>query len=312
MPSGLVRIEVEGKHNLVIASLVFPGRPSETNPLLLVDSIRDFAGALSEVPIWCYAPVADREISATARKRFLDLDVNLIPFEMNPDIAKFPFMRHAHSASLAEAKAETEAECLGWLAPNTIVLREPKHYSLDNGIDLGYRPVHHKLLGMTYDEPLDSFWADVYRLCNVSEDQVFEMRTQVEDLAIRPYFNAGSLIVRPERKILRTWYDTFLNVYQEKIFREYYRKNECYAIFIHQAILSGIILSTLKTDEMAEFPSNYNYPQNLYAEDISGNRPDTLEQCVTIRHEGFHQDKDWMSKIPAQDELKNWIAARLL
>ncbi|MHA2140912.1 MAG: hypothetical protein ACXADC_13705 [Candidatus Thorarchaeota archaeon] len=298
--------------NLTIATIVFPSKSAETNTLLLVESIRDLAGAFSEVPIKCYLPHTGRQLSKIATKKLLDLDAKIIPFEINRDILRFPFMRHAYAASIAESAAEKEANCMGWVAPNTLILHEPKCFSLGEGLYLGYRPVHHKLLGMEYDEPLDPFWTEVYQQCKVPADRIFKMRTQIEDLAIRPYFNAGLLIVRPERGILRAWRETFVKVHREGIFQDYYKKDERYAVFVHQAILSGVILSTLKPAEMIELPSNYNYPLNLYEEDNTKDRPSFLEECVTIRHEGFYQDANWMDKMPARDELKKWIAARLM
>lgn len=304
-------IKVGEVHDLVIATIAFPDKSSETNALLLVDSIRCFAGNFSDVPIWCYVPETGRTLSSETIERLHDLNARVITFRMDQDVLRFPFMGHVHAAALAEVSAEKKTELLGWLSPNTLVLQEPANFILDDGITLGYRPVHHKLLGMTYEEPLDPFWTEIYRVCKVPGHRVFEMRTQVEDMAIRPYFNGGSLVVRPKRKIFQTWRDCFLNEYQQKVFQDYYQHDGRYSIFVHQAILSGIILQTLEIDEMYELPPRYNYPLNLYAEDITSNRPSTIEECVTVRHEGFYSDPDWRDKIPANDDLKDWIAARL-
>jgi hypothetical protein len=273
-----------------------------------MESIRVFAGSLSDVDIWCYIPESGKEISSAKQTRIEELDVELVPFEMDPVIASFPFTSHAHAASLAELKAKGKFELIAWLAPNTLVLQEPSKFILASGISLGYRPVHHKLLGLRYDEPLDIFWSAVYKFCNVPKQRTFAMKTQVEDLAIRPYFNAGCLIARPEKSLFKAWRDTFLSVYQEPVLKKLYQEDSRYAVFVHQAILSGIILLKLKQDEIEELPPNYNYPLNLYYEDITENRPNSLEECVTIRHEGFYQNPEWRRKIPARKDLKEWIA----
>ncbi len=80
---------------------------------------------------------------------------------------------------------------------------------------------------------------------------------------------------------------------------------------MHQAVLSGIILSTLGTEEIQELPPTYNYPLHLHAQDVSEHRPSDLEELVTFRHEGFYEDPEWIRKMPAKESLKHWIAERL-
>nr|KXH70615.1 MAG: hypothetical protein AM324_09765 [Candidatus Thorarchaeota archaeon SMTZ1-83] len=279
--------------------------------MLLLESIRAFGGTLSHVDVWCFMPESKRELSVKTQKRIAELEADLVPFEIDPEIAAFPFTRHAQAAALAESRSIGRADFVAWLAPNTLVLQEPRKFLLKGGISLGYRPVHHKLLGLKYEEPLDTFWSAIYEFCDVPNERIFVMKTQVEDIDIRPYFNAGCLVARPEKSLFKSWRDTFLKLYQEPVFKKLYQEDERYTIFMHQGILSGVILSRMSRDEMDELPANYNYPLNLYFEDVTNNRPEYIEECVTIRHEGFYQDQEWISKMPARTELKQWIANRL-
>lgn len=303
---------VANQTNLVIATVIFPGESSEASTLLLMESIRSFAGSLSDVDIWCFMPESGNDLSQKIQTRINELDINLVPFVIDSEIASFPFTRHAQAAALAESKALGKASMVAWIAPNTLVLQEPSRFILKDGISLRYRPVHHKLLGLKFDEPLDTFWSAIYEFCKVPEERVFAMMPQVENLIIRPYFNAGCLIVRPEKFLFQSWREMFLKVYQEPVFKKLYQEDGNYAIFVHQAILSGVILSRMTSDEIEELPAEYNYPLHLYLEDMTDNRPDSLEECVTVRHEGFFRDPGWASKIPAKRELKDWIARQLL
>ena len=301
-----------GQAELVFASIVFPDSSSETNALLLAESIRAFAGSLSQAPVWVYIPQNGKQLSAVAMNKLSALDVTLIPFDVEEKVLRFPFTGHAIAAARAESMASGKTNLIAWLNPNTIVLQEPKEFLLQDSKTLGFKPVHHTLLGSRYDEPLDSFWTLIYRYCNVPEDRVVPMMTHVEGERIRPYINSGMLVTRPERCLLSVWRDAYLEAYQEPAFREFYQQDERYAIFIHQAVLSGIILSMLTTEEMQELPQTYNYPIHLHAEDITGNRPSGLEGLVTVRHEGFYKDPDWSKKMPAEEPIKQWIAERLL
>ncbi|MHA2206953.1 MAG: hypothetical protein ACXABC_13925 [Candidatus Thorarchaeota archaeon] len=296
---------------MIFASIVYPNESSETDAILLAESIRAFSGSLSQCSIWFYYPNTGPQISSMARTTFDSLGVTSIPFEINKEILQFPFTGNAHAAALAESKASGKTEILAWLATNTVIVQEPRNFVLQKGKILGYRPVHHTLIGSRFEEQIDAFWTQVYKCCNVSEDNVFPMKTHVDATQIRPYFNAGILITRPEKKLLQSWRDTYLRLYQEPSFQEFYNKDQRYAIFIHQAILSGVILSLFSNDEILELPSKYNYPVHLHDEDVTDQRPDTLEECVTFRHEGFYKDPNWVDKIPVKGILKKWLVERL-
>jgi hypothetical protein len=137
------------------------------------------------------------------------------------------------------------------------------------------------------------------------------MKTHVEETRIRPYFNAGMLITRPRERLLQKWRDTFFALHQKPAFHEFYRKDGLYKIFIHQALLSGVILSNYETDELAELPPTYNYPLHLFTEDITDHRPSFIEEVVTFRHENFYLDEEWTKKMPAKKQLKQWLTERI-
>ena len=303
---------LEKSRGLVFASTVFPRRGSETNALLLAESIRAFAGSFNRAPIWFFTPEHGERLSEAASERLRALDVTPIKFEVDPEVERFPFTSEAIAAALAESRAHGRADFLAWLNANTIVLQEPGDLILGDGKSLGYRPVHHINIGSRYDEPLDPFWTEIYRLCEVTEGSVFPMRTHVDGLTIRPYFNAGFHATRPERKLLSAWRDAYLGVYREPVLQEFYRRDGRYRIFVHQALFSGVILSTLERDEIQELPLSYNYPLHLHQEDVTEHRPSGMEELVAVRHEGFYEDPAWFERMPAEEPLKRWIAGRLL
>ena len=296
---------------LVFASTVYPRRGSETNSLLLAESIRSFGGALSRAPIWYFVPDYGEPLSDDTREQLLALGVALTPFEIEAEVARFPFTGDAEAAAIAESRALGRANALAWLNPNTLVLREPRGFLLPDGKVLGYRPVHHTNVGSRYGEPLDPFWTLIYRFCGVPGDRVFPMRTHVDSEVLRPYFNAGCHATRPGRGLLRAWRDTFLKIYRESTLLKLYRENRTYEVFVHQAVFTGVVLAACSPDEILELPREYNYPLHLHGEDVTEHRPSSLEELVTIRHEGFYADPDWAGKMPAGEPLKRWISERL-
>lgn len=295
----------------MFASTVYPRRGSETNSLLLAGSIRSFGGVLSHAPIWYFVPDYGESLSEDTRDRLLTLGVALKPFEIEPEVARFPFTGDAEAAAIAESRAVGCADFIAWLNPNTLVLREPGGFLLPEDKSLGYRPVHHKNVGSRYGEPLDPFWELIYSLCEVPEERVFPMRTHVDGEVLRPYFNAGCHATRPAKGLLRTWRDAFLRIFREPALLKLYRENGAYEVFVHQAVFTGVVLATCSPDEILELPREYNYPLHLHGEDVTEHRPSSLEELVTVRHEGFYADPDWAGKMPAGEPLKRWIADRL-
>ena len=295
------------KEKIVLSTIVYPIPSSEANVLLLAESIRAFAGVLSRATFWCYVPSYGEEVLPSTRGRLRELDVELRPFEIDRDVLRFFFTAGVTAAALAESEARDQAEFLAWVDSNTIVLQEPGGFLLQDDKSLGFRPVHHTLVGSRCDEPLDPFWRLVYDCCGVPEDHVFPMTAHVDGVRIRPYLNAGLLIVRPEKGLLQAWYDRFFQVYQSPEFQEFYEQDGRYTIFAHQAILTGVLLSALAPDEMQELPPTYNYPLHLYDEDVTDYRPARLDEMVTCRHEGLAGALEVIDTIPAEASLKQWL-----
>ena len=297
---------------LVFCTVVYPVRSSEINAVLLVESLRAFAGKFSESDIWVFMPDYGEQLSEQAVERLNRLGVKIFPFVVDRADLKFFFMGEILAVALAEAMAADQHQIVVWMDSNTVVLREPAELELQGSFQLGYRPVHHLLLGSRYDQPLDPFWSLVYQTCNVPQQRVFPMKPVVEDLRMRPYFNAGILASRPQNGLFGEWKDTFVRNYRSEEFQPFYENDRRYIIFLHQAILSAVILCKFDRDELLELPWTYNYPLHLFDQDQTAMRPDRLEELVTFRHEGFHQQAAWGDRIPAGEALKNWLSAHVL
>ncbi len=295
------------QQDLIVSTIVYPGTSTETDVVLLFRSIREFGGALKNVTLWCFVPASSKEKIPSVIEQLHGLDVEFITFDTEKTDLRFPFIADARAAARAELRARTRAELLVWFSANTLVFQEPRHFFIPENKHLAYRPVHHTLIGSLYDEPLNRFWKEIYRHCRVPEDRIFPMTTHVDNKIIRPYFNAGILVTRPDETILHSWCDTLLRVYRRNEFREFYEQDKRYTIFMHQAVLTGVILSRCAHDQLQELPPTYNYPLHLYDEDVTPNRPSTLEELVTVRHEGFYKNPQWSENIPAGKNLKTWL-----
>ena len=279
---------------------------------LFVKSIRKYAGKFSSNPIWLFIPTKEDEIPKNIVEKYTSLNVTLHPTIAEEEDSKFPFVNTVYSAFKAESLAKTKAKFLAWIGINSLIINEPKHFILDEQKNLGYRPVHHTLIGSVFDEPISDFWKYIYEKCNVSEEQVFSMQTHVDGKILRPYFNSGFLITRPERGLFQKWWKEYSKLYKDQFFMDYYLKSDFYVTFIHQVVLSAVILANLKKEEIEELPFDYNYPLNLYPESLKEYQPDNLNEMITLRYYlNTLQDQEWMKEIPLFDPLRSWIEDQL-
>lgn len=294
---------------LIFAFVAAPG-PWEAQALSLTDSIRTFGGRLSSNPIWVLVPHTEDALSAATREKLRSLSARLIPFQIENETLRFPFAVKAWAAAVAEVLARGQTEMLVWMDRHALVLDEPQELLLSPGKSLGYRPVDHTLIGSSYDEPLDPFWTLVYEKCGVMEDRVFPMVGSVDENRIRPYFNAGMLAVRPEKGLLQQWRETFERWYREPAFEAFYQQDDLYAIFVHQAVLSGTLLVSLEREAMHEFSYRLNYPLHMHDDYPRHLRPTSLNELISCRYESFFRRPDWRQAILVQEPLLGWLDAQ--
>jgi len=243
---------------------------------------------------------------------FNSMNVTVIYQDVESDIVKLPFIGFTQCAAKAELEAKGKTKFLIWLGTNSLILNEPIDFLLPDNINLGYRPVHHTLIGSHYDKPLDEFWEMIYQKCNVDESKVFPMKTHIDGNTLRPYINSGFLIVRPERGFLQTWAEQYKNMIFDEEINNFFRKDELYAIFTHQAVLSSLFLTKFKKEETLQLPFEYCYPIHLYHESLEALKPDSINQMKTLR---LYIDKllnpEWRNSVPLKEPLKSWLENKI-
>ena len=294
------------KTDVVFACRIDPGS-NELETLIWVKSLRKFGGKFSSCPIWIFVPNSINDITVYIRRHLEKLNAELFCFEADESILRFPFAAKIRASAKAESQAEGKYEHLAWMDPDNIFVNEPVEFELSPEEVLAYRPVHHINIGSRYNDPLDEFWGLIYKDCGVTDEKVFPMKPTVEEDSIRPYFNAGHLLLRPEKKILNKWEEMFLRIYRKPEYVEFYRKDIRYAIFVHQAVLSAVIMSECEHEQLKEFSSKYNYTLNLYHQIPAHRRVKKLNDLTTVRIDSYELPQHWRSLIEIDEPLKTWI-----
>lgn len=296
-------------NELIFASTLIPGE-SESRALILARSIRAFAGRLALSPIWFFLPAPAGPLNDDARDELLKLEVRLITFPIAEALLDYPFGGKVIASAEAETMAEAEAANLAWMDVDSIVINEPAPYLLENGIALGYRPVDHTLIGSPFDEPADAFWRFLYGRFQVDAESLFPMTTTVDRRTIRPYFNAGLLLVRPGRALLRKWRQRFLELYVDPALERFYDESILYKLFLHQAILAGVIISTLNHEELVELPPTINYPLHMHDQVPPDAKPRFIDDLVSCRYDTLFDAPGGLSSIAAREPFMSWLAGQ--
>lgn len=298
--------------DLIFACVLDPGEAGN-EAFRLARSIRTFGGEFCFNPIWMFSQRKEDDLPEATRQELFSLGVQLFTFDTAPEAVGFPFASYVTAACIAETLAQGKATYLAFMATDTLVLQAPYEFLLSGGKSLGCCPVHLKLLGSRYDEPVDDFWKLIYHHCHVNPDRVFAMQSVVDEQSMRAYFNAGLLVVRPERGILRTWQIAFDELYRLPEFQAFYQQQELYAIFMHQMVLAGSVLGVLQPEECQIFPREVNYPMHLHGQVAMARRPANLGQLVTCRYENYAHvfgNANLAATIEIDPSLKDWLQSQ--
>jgi hypothetical protein len=294
---------------IAFATASTPGNPARA--VLLFESLRASGGELARAPCIMLIPEGSGPLSNETEERLSALSVQVVPFGIDEEASRFPLASLVFASAEAEEQGKAESEVLVWMVEDTLVVNSPTVFLLPEGASYAYRPVHHTKIGSVYDRPLDGFWSLIYQHCGVTEDRVFPMETCTRDNILRPYFNAGILVIRLERRLLSTWRDYFRQLYRHPDFEPFYQQDVLYRIFMHQAVLTGVVLNRLERHELRELPETINYPLHLHDEYPPEHRPDVLNELVTCRYEDIRDLRNALKDIPVREPLKSWLNNRL-
>jgi hypothetical protein len=274
---------------------------------LLARRLRKFGGKLADNSLWMMMPQGVEQISESALGELDKLEVQIHRFEVPEETLDFWFGGKVYAAAAAEDLATDQTDILIWMDSDTVVLGEPSEFLLDADTSLGYCPVMLKNISLLYDEPLNAFWEFIYARCGTPEEHIFPMLTTVDEVRIRPQFNAGIMSVRPKKHLLQSWRDNFERLYLRAELTPFYEQHVLYKIFVHQSILSATLLASLHKDEMRDMGARVNFPMFLAV------KPEIARNAVTLRYDEFKffETSDWGEKAILDENLKAWLREQI-
>ncbi|MGD1047442.1 MAG: hypothetical protein ABR899_01665 [Candidatus Krumholzibacteriaceae bacterium] len=279
---------------------------------VMTESIRDFGARVKDAPVWIYGPAGLLKTNRDVVKKLVSLGAQVKASEAPGESAKVPSAGKVFTAAQAEREATGAAAVLVWMDNDTVVLKDPGDLLLAEGKSLGLRPVAYQNIGSLYAEPPDAFWSGLYRKLSVPASALFPMKTVADGKTLRPYFDAGLLVVRPERGIMKAWAESFSALCGDPDFAAMCGKSERTSTFLYEAVLAGAILNLVHQDEMVQLPEQYNYP--LFFKELYGGDREfhTIDNVVTLRYDVYFDKPGpgWGAKLKGPAATISWLEKR--
>lgn len=283
----------------------------------LVECIRTWGGEYRESPV--YVVVTDPGYLASGLE---GKNVTRVPIEVAEPVRSFPYAVKARAAATVEALVAGKVRSLAWFDPETLLFGPPREMDLGEGIAAAVAPVQFINTGQPPDEPVDAYWGGIYRRVGLAPARVFTVETRVDRRTIRAYLNCGMFSVRPERGLFREWAAIQDELLNDVEYMKAAITDAIHRIFLHQAIITSLLVARLERSEIHSFSKAYNYPLYCHGVDFSpgtgmayrvpeGLRPAKLNDLATVFYEGlFREHADWADLIPPADEpLRSWLRA---
>jgi hypothetical protein len=278
--------------------------------VLLAESLRAFGGDLAQSRLSVLIPNRIDPLPQDIIEQLKTLRVEIIQIEVDEQALNFPLGLLPFAAAVAERHTRGKVEQLAWVLPDTLFISAPVDFLLPPEKQLAYRPVHHANIGSDYHHPPDEYWSAVLEHCQVPEAHIFPMQTCTRDKILRPYINAGVLVTRPESGFLENWKQSFQSAYQNKTFL-HFLADQRRAIFLHQAVLSGVMMKKFIQDDLLELPESVNYPLHLHDEYPEKFRPDSLNQLITARYETLKELLEALECLTVEPSLNVWLGNKI-
>jgi hypothetical protein len=292
-----------------MTSLILAGwaeSPTElANWRLLALSLRHFGGSFSGTPVHVYH---NPELSGQAAKMVFPGGVYLKPLRA-PDESGYPFSNKVYAAAAAEESLCNTCRILAWLDDDTLLLDEPAGWLLDEGIDLSFRPVMHRNIGMAECSKPDDFWSRALALAGVSASDLLPLKSPAFGEIVRGYINAGCLIVRPEVGLLRRWASLWQEFSQDPRLAELAAEDPLRRTFLHQVALAMMAAPVLSSGRARQLPEGYNMPLFFQAMFGAAQPYDDISCWVSLRHENAFRGllPDAHKRLKGPQDRCRWI-----
>jgi len=236
-------------------------------------------------------------------------NVELLSVEADSIFLDYPLAIKAFAASYVEQEVREKIRTLVWLDPGVIVLNSPESLDLKGKYDVSVRPVSLvNNIGLQPGVEPNDYWSPIYKANRLDYRTVRTIETIVDAVQIQPYYNCEVYSINPRLGLCKEWAAQLEDLLRD----ESYQTNTCTTpqrrLFLHQAILSGIIASRIKADRIKALPLTSGYPFNQHDRLAEEKKVSSLnEVSVVIFDYAWSSITAWMDMIRIDEPLRSWL-----
>jgi hypothetical protein len=277
----------------------------EKQASILIRSIREFGGIYADCPAYIF--ITDT-INASC-KSIYSPNVNLIPLFVSDTLPNYPFLLKAMACAKAEELLNGKAEVLVWMDVDALVLKEPDEFYPESNKKIAIRPVNlRNNVGLLVTDSTDQYWQKVYEYTGLTAEQVPAVESLVDEQKIRLYLNCAMFSIRPELGIFNEWWRLFLLLVYDRDYQNSTCITDNRKIFLHQAVLSAVIASRIRENEIQWFSNKAGYPLHHHNELADEKKAGSLNELESLIYERLWITPDSITKIILVEEpLKSWL-----
>jgi hypothetical protein len=272
---------------------------------ILISSIREFGGIYANSPVYVF--MSDT-VNASC-KTIIASNITFIPLEISNTRPHYPFLNKVLACAKAEEILQGKTETLVWMDVDGLVLREPDEFILGKNKKIAIRPVNlRNNVGLPATGPTDPYWQKIYDYTGLKMKKVPVVETLVDTQSVRMYLNCAVFSIRPDREIFKEWKRIFLLLVDDQD----YQSKSCitynHKIFLHQAVLSAVISSRIKENQIQWFSQKAGYPLHHQCQLPHGQRATNLNQLESLIYENLWNVPNCiMSVIRVDEPLRTWL-----
>jgi len=271
----------------------------------LIKSVRELSGTYRSSEIYVVTTDAE-ELPCTSLRQD---GVDVLPLEMERAFLDFPLALKAFAAAQVEKKVADTVATLIWLDPGVMVLNSLAALDLDGEFAAAVRPVTlANTIAMPPQSEPDGYWKPIYRETGIDCKTLPLLETVADEVKIQPYYNCEVFSFNPGLGIAKEWARLLGRFLKD----ENYQKTACTTflkrLFLHQAVLSAVIVSKAKPDRIKALPLTSGYPFNQHDRLSASKKAASLNDLsVAIFDYAWENIPAWMKKIKIEEPLHQWL-----
>lgn len=282
-----------------------PGR-LEGQSLLLVESIRNFAGTFKDTPIYSFHPRKGEPISIKTQKAFENLNVTHQQIPINTRFHDYYLANKPLVCAYAEKNIN--ADILVFIDSDKCFFGEPNEFILPDDCSVRMRVEYGKGAGSEGSlDPQDVYWQKIYEIAGVKRE--IYVNTPIGNKKIRGYWNSGLVAVRRKANIFQAWQYNFEKAMNLQIIPS----QGIY--FLEQSILSATISAA--EENISNFSLNYSYPLPLHNQLSKTAKINCFNQLISIHYFNAFYYYDWLQQlqklkgINTNSDKYQWLCAAI-